>query len=285
MVDMTTLATVHSIDGDRATVDAGTRWRTLLPLTLERGLTPPVLTDAVDLTVGGTLSVGGISGASYRDGAQVDNVLELQVVTGKGTLETCSPTQSPDLFNVALAGQGQCAIIVRATVRLVPAETTVRVRDLRYPGLQAMIQAQRQLIADGSFDHVAGLVTPAPAGGWAYAIEAASSYTTPARPHHAGLAANLGHIPSSEQIRDEPYVGWAYRVDDQVAELVASGVWGHAPAAARRRDRGSSTGGNGRLAARLRSPHDRRTASTPARGAGHTCNARRWPGSAARPRW
>lgn len=230
LIDMTSLATIHPVAGDRVTVDAGTRCagRTLLPVTLEHGLRPPVLTDYVDLTVGGTLSVGGISGTSYRDGAQVDNVLELQVVTGEGNLETCSPLRKPDLFDAALAGQGQCAIIVRATVRLVPAKAAVRVFDLFYPDLQAMIRAERRLIADGRFDFVVGFVTPSPAGGWAYLIEAACYYTPPVEPDRAALLAGLGHIPGSEQIRDEPYLDWAYRVDAQVAELEASGVWGHA---------------------------------------------------------
>src|SRR5260370_7034813 len=102
------LCAVHS---DRVEVSSGVLWRTLLQATLARGLTPPVLPDYLDLSIGGVLSVGGIGGTSYRYGAIVDHVLELQVVTGMGELETCSPTHHRDLFETALAELGHFAII------------------------------------------------------------------------------------------------------------------------------------------------------------------------------
>ena len=83
VIDMSTLNKIHFITSDSAVVDAGVVWRDLLQATLAKDLTPPVLTDYTKLTVGGTLSVGGISGRSYQLGAQVDNVLELEVVTGE----------------------------------------------------------------------------------------------------------------------------------------------------------------------------------------------------------
>src|SRR5260370_20457690 len=83
---------------DQASVGAGATWRQVLRGTLAVGLTPPVLTDYLGLSVGGTLSVGGLSGSSFRHGAQVDHVTELEVVTGSGMRELCSPTRNPQLF-------------------------------------------------------------------------------------------------------------------------------------------------------------------------------------------
>src|ERR671927_45202 len=131
VIDMSTLDQIHSVGPESAVVDAGVVWRDLLQTTVPAGLTPPVLTDYTRLTVGGTLSVGGVSGRSYVHGAQVDNVLELQVVTGEGELVTCSESENRELFEAALAGLGLCAVIVRATVRLVPARE--RARTLRTP--------------------------------------------------------------------------------------------------------------------------------------------------------
>ena len=65
-------------------VEAGILWRTLVEETVARGLTPPVLTDWLEMTVGGTLSLGGIGAESFRLGLQTDHVLELEVVTGHG---------------------------------------------------------------------------------------------------------------------------------------------------------------------------------------------------------
>ncbi|QDP80476.1 FAD-binding protein [Nocardia otitidiscaviarum] len=55
-VDMRGMACVHEVREDRVIVDAGATWREVLEATLPRGLVPPVLTDYLDLTVGGTLS-------------------------------------------------------------------------------------------------------------------------------------------------------------------------------------------------------------------------------------
>ncbi len=82
--------------------------------------------------VGGTLSVGGIGGASPHYGAQVDTVLELEVVTGAGRRIRCSPGRHLELFQAVLAGLGQCAVLVRATLRLLPAPSRVRHYRLGY---------------------------------------------------------------------------------------------------------------------------------------------------------
>src|SRR5215211_675695 len=121
VVDMTTLATVHEINATNALVDGGIRWLDLLAQTIPQGLTPPVLVDFLELTVGGTLSLGGIGSQAFRFGPHVDNVLELQVVTGEGELVSCSRAHNTELFDAARSGLGQFGLIVRARVQLIPA--------------------------------------------------------------------------------------------------------------------------------------------------------------------
>ena len=98
VVDMRSLRTGHAISPDRVDVDAGADWRMVLQAALGQGLTPPVLTAYLGLTVEGTLSIGGIGTTTVRHGAQVDHVLELQVVTGEGQVLTCSEARYRDLF-------------------------------------------------------------------------------------------------------------------------------------------------------------------------------------------
>src|ERR1700730_4551116 len=108
----------------------GATWFDIVNLSLPKGMTPPVLPDTLFLTVGGTLSVGGGGETSYRLGAQVDHVLEMDVVTGKGNLVTCAPESQSELFHAVLAGMGQCGFITRARLRLLPAPKRVAVRQL-----------------------------------------------------------------------------------------------------------------------------------------------------------
>jgi len=79
----------------------------VLAATLPRGRTPPVLPDYLDLSVGGTLVVGGVGSRTWRQGTVSDTVVELRVVTGRGEQVSCSPTRNPRLFDAVRAGLGQ----------------------------------------------------------------------------------------------------------------------------------------------------------------------------------
>src|SRR3954454_24229166 len=52
VVDMRTLDTIYTIGTDRVDVDAGALWSSVLRATLTHELTPPVLTDYIELSVG-----------------------------------------------------------------------------------------------------------------------------------------------------------------------------------------------------------------------------------------
>jgi cytokinin dehydrogenase len=232
VIDMTTLDTIHSIECDRAVVDGGVVWRDLLTETTAVGLTPPVLTDFTGLTVAGTLSVGGINGTSHRHGAQVDNVLELMVVTGEGKLVTCSPNHRKDLFDAALAGLGMCAIIVRATIRLIPAEERARTFRVFYPDVATMLQDLRLVTVGGGqsggghhhhhggcggprFDHVRANASPG-VGQWAYFLEGTVYYSAPDEPDPDDYLDGLNHIPGSLLVEDVSY----FEFCDAVYQLV-----------------------------------------------------------------
>ena len=63
-----------------------------------RNLAPPVLTNNLSVTVGGTLAIAGIGVSSFKYGTQGDNVRELEVVTGTGERLVCDRKKHADLF-------------------------------------------------------------------------------------------------------------------------------------------------------------------------------------------
>jgi cytokinin dehydrogenase len=71
-----------SIKEKHVDVWGGELWIDVLRSTLEHGLAPKSWTDYLYLSVGGTLSNGGISGQAFNHGPQISNVYELDVVTG-----------------------------------------------------------------------------------------------------------------------------------------------------------------------------------------------------------
>ncbi|KAG6508708.1 cytokinin dehydrogenase 5-like [Zingiber officinale] len=130
-------------------VDAGGEqlWADVLAETLKHGLAPRSWTDYLYLTVGGTLSNAGISGQSFLHGPQISNVHELEVVTGKGEIVTCSEQQEADLFLAVLGGLGQFGIITRARIALEPAPQMVRWVRLIYTDFKAFSHDQERLIS------------------------------------------------------------------------------------------------------------------------------------------
>lgn len=226
LIDMSALATIHEINAGDALVDGGVRWIDLLAVTVPLGKSPPTLTDYIELSVGGTLSVGGIGGQAFRHGLQVDNVLELEVVTGKGHLVTCSPSQNPLLFNAVRAGLGQFGIIVKARVRLVPVAPMVRVYAAVYSDIHVFTTDQLTLIDDGRFDYVEGSAAPDGSGGWNYALEAGKYFSPASPPNDAAQLAGLSFVPGTQTTADSTYFDFANRLAPTVAFLKSIGAWG-----------------------------------------------------------
>lgn len=218
---------LETIDAPRATtvrVAAGARWNDVVVRAAASGLAPPVLTDYLDLTVGGTLAVGGVGGQSFRHGFQVDNVLELEVVDGRGELVRCSATEERHLFDACRGGLGEFGIVVAATLRLVPAPRQVRVRRVPFETLDEFLAAQLSLSRAGTFDYLLGNLLPPTDGAWRLSIECAE-YVAEA----GGRSPDpLGVIGRDAPVFDElSFLGWATRLAAMADSWRASGSWQH----------------------------------------------------------
>jgi cytokinin dehydrogenase len=227
VIDSRTLAEIHHIDRHCAVVDTGVLWHDLARATVARGLTPPVFTDYIELSIGGTLSGAGIGGTTQHHGLQVDNVLELEVVTGDGRLRRCSPTHDASLFNAVLGGLGQFAIIVRATIPLLPAPERARGYQLFYADLGAYLRDQRRLLGDGRFSSLEGQAAPrTDGGGWEFFVDAAAYYNSPRPPDDAALLAGLSFDPARTIVLEYSYLDWVNRLAPTIEFLKQIGAWG-----------------------------------------------------------
>lgn len=225
VIDMSALAEIHEITPTSALVDAGVRWHELLQATLPYNRCPPTLTDHIDLSVGGTISVGGIGGQTFEHGLQCDNVLELWVVTGNGDRVHCSPTENADLFHSVRGGLGQFGIIVRARVRLIPIETHCRVYTAVYPTVAALMADQEKVLADGRFDYVEGQGFPQPDNSYALVIECVKRFTAGTPPSDAALTGDLSFIPGTLTVEDKPYFDFLNRLAPIVDFTKFTGEW------------------------------------------------------------
>ena len=225
VIDMSSLATIHEVNAGDALVDAGVLWSELLAQTIPLGLAPPTLNDYLELSIGGTLSVGGVGPQTFREGPQVDNVLALTVVTGRGEIVTCSPASRRFLFDAVRSGLGQHAVIARARVRLVPVLPSTRYYQLPYDDLHVFLEDLLALVGDGRFDTVQGFAAPDTAGGWTYLLEATKGFAPGQEPDDDALLAGLRFLTGAQTSQDLPYFDYLNRLAPVVELLKQIGVW------------------------------------------------------------
>lgn len=124
VLDMTGLDRVHAIDADGGTVlcDAGVSLHRLMEILLPLGWFVPVTPGTRQVTVGGAIAAD-IHGKNHHvSGAFARHVLSLELLTADGEIRTVSP--GTPLFDATAGGMGLTGVILTATVRLLPVETS-----------------------------------------------------------------------------------------------------------------------------------------------------------------
>ncbi|XP_029117551.1 cytokinin dehydrogenase 3-like [Elaeis guineensis] len=212
-------------------VDAGggVLWIEVLNETLKHGLAPRSWTDYLHLTVGGTLSNAGISGQAYKYGPQIANVMELDVVTGKGDIVTCSEKENSELFYGALGGLGQFGIITRARIVLEPAPQRVKWTRIPYDDFNQFTADEEQLINLGDVNYLEGFISfkDNNSSDVYYTLEFAIYYNNEcdAQKTLDQVLSQLNSSRSIASITDVSYFDFLNRVSAEEQSLRRNGLW------------------------------------------------------------
>ncbi|GAA2097707.1 hypothetical protein GCM10009759_28060 [Kitasatospora saccharophila] len=226
VIEMRALKRIHRIGPQGADVDGGVLWTELMTAAFARGLTPPLFTGYTELTIAGTLSVGGASPGAGSRGLQIDHVQELEVVTGRGEVLVCSADRHADLFKAALGGLGQCGIIVRAKLDLVPAQPEMRTYQFTYPTGDGAVGDLRTLTERGEV--LGAYLTWAPAATSFVGQLIISVPVTPGSPPDGEhLLRGLSQPPSAATAFDLSYPDWVNQVNRLVAQMDAALDYDH----------------------------------------------------------
>ncbi|MGW2860429.1 FAD-binding protein [Streptomyces sp. NPDC001205] len=129
VLDLTGLDRVRSVDADAGVVvcDAGVSLHRLMEVLLPLGWFVPVTPGTRYVTVGGAIGAD-IHGKNHHvSGSFARHVRELELLTADGTVRTVTP--GSELFDATAGGMGLTGVILRATVQLLPVQTSLMAVD------------------------------------------------------------------------------------------------------------------------------------------------------------
>ena len=104
------------------TVGSGVSFDELLQVTIPLGWFVPVTPGTRQVTLGGAIAADVHGKNPHRDGSLGDHVLEMRLVTPRGT-HVVTPTSDPDLFWATIGGMGLTGIVTTVTLRLMKIAT------------------------------------------------------------------------------------------------------------------------------------------------------------------
>lgn len=153
---------VEEIDeqGHTVTVQAGCVWRDMVEKVHAKGLIPPVLTNNLGVTIGGTLSMAGLGVASFRYGTQGDTALMIEAVTGEGEIIRATREENEEVFWSMLSTLGTFGVITKATIQLRPVGEKVRTYYLLYDDIDMLLKDSATVMEDGRIDYIEGWASP-----------------------------------------------------------------------------------------------------------------------------
>lgn len=224
-IDARGFAQIHEVTTSTADVDAGVTWAELADAAAEVGARVPALPDYLRLSIGGTVSVGGLGGNVPGQGLQSDLVEWADVVTGTGEIKRVSRRSDRALFDLIRGGGGQFAIITRLGLRMLPALRTATIATLRFQDTGSFVAASRQALASGDFHHQTGsLVRDDANTRWEYSMDLGVFHNED-EVDIESLIADLGDVVSARTVVTLSYRDWAFRVDEFADAMVAGGYW------------------------------------------------------------
>jgi len=139
-------------------VEGLTTYEQIVDATLPQGFLPTVTPELKHITIGGATVGIGIESSGHRHGFVHDGLVEADVLLPDGRILTCTAGNAhADLFHALPNSYGTLGYILRARIRLIPAQPFVRVRHARYHDVTGYLGAMKEAVDARVSDFIEGL--------------------------------------------------------------------------------------------------------------------------------
>ena len=124
------------------TAEAGVSLSDIVATMLPRGFFPAAVPGTQYVTVGGMIAANIHGKNHHKSGGFGRHVLRLSLLQADGQVVSCSRQENPALFHATLGGMGLTGIVLDASFKLIPVETSyVRQETLVAPDLDSVMAA------------------------------------------------------------------------------------------------------------------------------------------------
>ena len=154
-LDVSGLDRVISVDPVAKTADVAgmCTYENLVAATLPYGLAPLVVPQLKTITLGGAVTGLGIESTSFRNGLPHESVLEIDILTGDGSIVTATPTnENSELFFGFPNSYGTLGYSVRLKIELETVQPYVALRHIRFHDLAALQSTMNTIADERSYD-------------------------------------------------------------------------------------------------------------------------------------
>ncbi len=145
-----------------ADIEGMTTYETYVYNCLKHGLVPTVAPELKGITVGGAISGIGIESSSFKYGFVHETVIELDVLTGRGEILTCSSKKNPDLFFAIPNSYGTLGYILRAKLKVISSKKFVKINRTRYSDYESFVEDIKNYSLESrlneTYDYIDGLI-------------------------------------------------------------------------------------------------------------------------------
>jgi FAD/FMN-containing dehydrogenase len=153
-LDVAAFDGVIEVDAEARTADVQgmTTYEHLVDATLPYGLMPLVVPELKTITLGGAITGLGIESSSWRHGMPHESVIELDILTGDGSVITASRGEHSDLFFGFPNSYGTLGYALRARIELEPVQPYVHVRHVAFTAIGDLAAALKEVCASRSYE-------------------------------------------------------------------------------------------------------------------------------------